>query len=399
MSARKESRDLMETESADNQSHELELGRSLVHRLRSLGIRIEVPDRNTVIFRDVPVNREFFSKERTNLLIKRPHPGRPFLACIDDDLEYSGKDPGISRHIASSLTREGWRILPFEPRACLDLEATVESALSALGSDGSEPALRAAPAKHDREDGGLLRNVGISITENIIEGNAGPTVGRSEEITTAASCVCRWGEARLAVLSGEPGVGKTNLLAGIGRKLHEHKPDLELVSVDIGRLFAGTFLDAERENLLQTVLDEAKESEKTVLALEHMEILPLGTRRPVEHVIAEALDHGLGLLGTVLSDHLPFLRRPVLEHRMLVIELDEPSEEETLEILTALRGAIAEHHRVTIDDVCLRLCVVSSRDLPGCFPAKAIRLLDHAASRAALAGSSCVGADDVRTAL
>jgi len=388
----------METESMNDQAHELEIRRSLVHRLRRLGVRIEVPDGNTVLFRNVPAHPAFYSKERTNLLVKRPRPGRPFVACIDDDLEYSGGDPGISRHIASGLKREGWRILPFEPRACLELEATVECALAALGSDGREPALRTAPPERDRKDGGLLRNIGSSISESVIQGNAGPTVGRSEEIAAAVSCVCRWGEARLALVSGEPGVGKSNLLSGVAARLHEHKPDLELVAVDLGRLFSGTFLDAERENLLQTLLDEAADAANTVLALEHMELLPVDAKHEAEHLIAAALDGGLAIVGTVLRDHLPALRRPLLERRTHVIELDELSEEETAEILAALRNPIAEHHGVTIDDVCLRLCAVTSRNLPGFQPAKAIRLLDHAASRAALAGSSFVGADDVNWA-
>ena len=372
----------------------------LDEKLRQRRVRVQAPDEHTLLLRDVPVNAEFFSKPRTNMLLKRVDGNRPFIVFVDEDLEYTGPDDRIALLFVRGVRRNGWKATPLTcaptPESAPDaaLQQALEGALAAVGFDGREPAMPVvgAPTKEtDRK--GLLASCGVNLSERARDGDSPPVVGRQEEIETVLACVSRWSEARLAVVAGKSGVGKTNLLHGVAALLAQRRPEAELVRVDLARAFAGSLFDAEGENLLRALLDETLAAEDTILALENFHLLLGLDRGPL--LVAEALDRGARLIGVILSGYAQALLRPPLARRLQLIPLPEPGPRGTIAILDALRASIGQGHGVALDPACVRTAVRASADLPGRYPAKALQVLDAAASTAALLGQKAVSADSI----
>jgi len=363
----------------------LKLDAELANRLRELRVRVDVPDANTVFFRNVPTDPRFFNKPRTNLLLKRPQEGLPFVVCVDEDLEYTGDDEAVVRTFQSAHRRQGWRVLFAGNEARADVQQVVGDALGLLGVAAGEPAL---PRPRQVRGGGLVAAFGADLTRQVREGAAQLTLGRSEEIERVVACLLQW-QARMPLVSGPSGVGKTNLLHGVARKLNEYRPALRVVAVDLGAVMAGVLFDAERENLLAGLLKEAAGAPDTVMALEHVELtatsLPCG---PL--LLGRALDEGVRLAGTTLPEFVGKLEVSPLARRLHVVDLPEPGPGEAGEVTQALRERISAHHGVAIDDEMVRVVVERSLSLAGHLPAKAVTLLDAAAAGAALAGSSQV---------
>ena len=371
----------------------LELERALARKLARLRVRISVLDDNTLVLHGVPADSRFFNKPHTNLLLKRPQPGMPFLAFIDEDVEYVGSDDSLSRVFCAGVKQKGWRNLRTDSRLQTDLSNATLSALATLGFDGREPALASdSPDGRGCETGGLLKNLGTSLSRLAKDSKVEPTIGRSDEIDEVASCILRSEQTRLPVVVGESGVGKTNLLNAVARKLAEHRPALNLVSVDLGCMLAGTLFAAERENLLSAVLKEAT-SPDTVLLLEHLELAMSLTHGAL--LLTQSLDHRTTIIGSTLPGFVPAFSYPPLARRTSFVALEELSPRQTLQVLQAVRPRIARHHAVEIDESCLRSCLPAAQSLPGCLPAKAIVLLDAAAARTALSGGSMIGPDEI----
>src|ERR1700722_15251296 len=99
---------------------------SLVKVLRSHNVGIDVPDTNTVVLRRVPVRADAFNKPRTNLLVKRPAMGMPFLALVDESLAYVGPESAIKSAFACIASQQGWRPLVLEVPANRDLELVLQ---------------------------------------------------------------------------------------------------------------------------------------------------------------------------------------------------------------------------------------------------------------------------------
>ena len=373
----------------------LELERKLARKLDVLRVRIDVPDEDTAVFRNVPTHRRLFNKGSTNVLVKRAARGLPFLVCVDEDLEYLGNDPTLSRAFASANRQSGWRALYFAHGGD-DFQAAVENALAALGTDGQEPFLP-PPRGHEPTAQGktLLAVFGTSLSD-LAKRQAELTVGREEEIDEVASCLLRWGQTRLVIVAGASGVGKSNLLQAVAGRFLASRPEWNLMSVDMAALLAGALFEAEHEGLLARLLDQAAAAPQTVLALEHIELAVNIPRGPL--LLAGFLDKGRALVGTILPNHLPRLRRECLTRRLQVTELAEPTAEQTLRVVAALGPRIAEHHRIEIDESCIPVCIRAAQSLSGCFPAKALTLLDAAAARSALAGANVLAADDIYSA-
>ncbi len=374
----------------------VKLDRSLRAELKRHRVGIETPDGDTVILRQVPVNAEFFNKPRTNLLIKRIREGAPFLVCIDEDLKYSGPDAVVARTFLGGFRQKGWRALVFEQDFQSDFQTVIERALSALGSRGEVPVIETGggTVEQPQRRPSLLARFGIDLSQQVQEGNLQSTVHREREIEDVASCMIRWSEVRMALIAGLSGVGKSNLLGGVARKLAECRPELELISVDLSGLFAGALFDAERENLLSGLLDELAESAKTIVALERLGLALRSVPKGLL-LLTQALDRGARLIGTTLPDYLPSLIRAPLERRVQVVVLAEPAGGESLDMVMAARERMESHYDFLIDKDLARAAVAASERLPGHLPAKAIALLDAAAARAALAGADAIGLDDI----
>lgn len=376
-----------------------ELEQSLEKRLKRLRVRIDVPDSDTFFLRNVPARKDCFNKPRTNLLIKRPGAGRPFLVCVDEDLEYTGTDNHLLRAFTGAHKQQGWRVIYLAQETQGDVQLVVENALRVLGFDGEGPALDSAidnsaindgPTMPDQQ-GRLLAGFATDISARAREGNAEPTIGREEKIDEAVLMLLQW-QARLPVIVGKSGVGKTNLLYGVARRLVDLQPERRVLVVDLAVLMAGTLFDSERENLLAALLREALVAHGTVLVMEHLEHALSGVPRGL-WLLSQALEQGLRLAGTVLSaNRLAF---EPLTRRIQIIELAELWPEEMLALLLTVKERIAQHHRVGIDESIVHAALENARRITGCLPAKAINLLDAAAVKAALAGQRDVRLSDL----
>lgn len=372
------------------------LGQELVNKLKQLRVRVEIPDGDTLFLRNVPANNRFFNKARTNLLIKRPREGSPFLVCVDEDLQYTGSDSAVARAFAVAQRQQGWRVLLVDHESRRDgqdeVDRVTENALKVLGFDGDEPALHpAGNTMHLPLSGGIIGAFGLNLTERTDLGLAEQTIARIEQIENVIFCLDQRA-IRLPVITGPSGIGKTNLLYGVARSLRQSPLSRELIAVDLGVMMAGTMFDSERENLLSTLLKEAAQLPELVLALEHVELALAGVPRG-QWLLSQAVDNGARLIGTSLTA-VPLVIAP-LTRRVCVIELAELWPDELVAILSEHCPFIAEHHCVTIDENLFPLVIETSRRFEGHLPAKAIALLDAAASHARLSCARKVGIDDI----
>ena len=355
----------------------------LERKLKQLRVRVDVPDGDTVLLRNVPANGRFFNKPRTNVLIKRPRAGMPYLICVDEDLDYNGSDLALARAFAAGQKQQGWRVLSVGHWAQSGIQELIEEALGAVGFDGREPQLAPRPSAEttNATTGKLL--AGYSIAVSCDEGHE-PTIGREERIEEVVSSLLQW-QARLPLIAGEPGVGKTNLIRAVARSLKQCRPAWRVLSIELSEVMAGSLFDSDRESLLIALLKEATDDRNAVLVLEHLEMAVLGVPRG-HLLLCHALDRGARLIGTTLPGHLTRFDVAPLCRRVQVSELPEMGISETSEVLLALRDQIAEHHAITMSDGVLDVAIETSLGLAGHLPAKAIALLDAAAARASMSG-------------
>jgi len=365
----------------------------LENRLKQLRVHVDVPDGDTVLLRNVPANDRFFSKPRTNLLIKRPRQGMPYLICVDEDLDYTGSDATLVRAFIAGHKQQGWRVLSVGHGAGEDLQKVIEEALSVVGFDGREPELKPAAAAEPRAPGKMLASFAVELSTDAADE---PTIGREEKIDEIVASILGW-QVRLPLIAGESGVGKTNLVRAVARKFKQLRPAFKVMSVELGAVMAGTLFDSERESLLIALLKDVIDEPETIVVMEHLEMALIGVPRG-HLLLGQALDQRARLIGTTLPAYQSRFDIEPLSRRVQIAELTEMGLGETTEVLRELRGRIADHHQVEIAEPLLDAVVDTALPLAGHLPAKAISLLDSAAARAVLAGESELGRFDLYAA-
>lgn len=358
----------------------------LESRLKQMRVHMDAPDADTLLLRNVPANNRFFNKARTNVLIKRPREGMPYLVCVDEDLAYTGTDSALARAFVAGHRQQGWRVLFVGHDARANIERLIEEALGAVGFDGREPELK--PPASAVEPGAAAQGKLLASFAVEVPTDAGdePTIGREERIEEVVSSLLQW-QVRLPLIVGESGVGKTNLVRAAARELKQCRPAFKVVSVELSAVMAGTLFDSERESLLITLLKDVADQPEAIVVMEHLEMALIGVPRG-HLLLGQALDGGARLIGTTLPGHLSRFELAPLARRLQVTELTEMSMSETGEVLRALRERIAAHHHFAIDESLLNSVIETALPRTGTFPAKAISLLDAAAARAVLAGEN-----------
>ena len=345
----------------------------------------------------VRVNQEFFNKNRTNLLVTRVGPGLPYLMCVDEDLEYTGDDATLVQAFTGAGVQRGWKKLLLWHSASLGDEVATEQALRLLQRGEGEAVL--TPPKENEQQGQADEGILGSFAETIPPADNDSDdpvccVGREREVALAASCVFTRPQARMALIAGLSGVGKTALLHALADTVTEQQTNCRMLRLELASLFAGTLFHCERERLLTEVLKEAAARNDTIVVLEDLDL----ACREIPHgdlLLAHALDRNARIVGTTLPQFPPRFYAPPLQRRTHVVFLEEPSLREAEAMVAAHRRPVAKRHGLSIDADLVRAAVTAALPLPGHLPAKALALLNAAAAHAALSRAHVIGLDDI----
>ena len=239
-----------------------------------------------------------------------------------------------------------------------------------------------------------LDQLGIDLTKYAQEGKLDRVVGRSQEIERVVQILSRRRKNN-PVLVGPPGVGKTAIVEALAQKVTtgdvpEHLSNRRVVTLDMGALVAGTKYRGEFEERLKKVVEEIKSSGNCILFIDEMHtMVGAGAAEgavDAANILKPSLARGeLQCIGaTTLDDYRKYVERdPALERRFQPVNVEEPSVEETIEILDGIRPKFEEFHNVDIDHDALRAAAsLSSRFIADRYlPDKAIDLMDEAGSR------------------
>ncbi len=235
--------------------------------------------------------------------------------------------------------------------------------------------------------------LGFDLTEAARNNKLGPLVGRSMEIDRVMQILSRRTKNNPALI-GEPGVGKTAIVEGLAQRIvdgdvPERLQGKRLVSLDIGALVAGTKYRGEFEERLKKIVGEVKETGSIIFIDELHTLVGAGAAEgavDAANILKPALSRGeLQTIGaTTLDEYRKYIERDAaLERRFQPVVVEEPSIEETIEILMGVRPLYEEHHRLKISDEALKSAAnLAARYVTDRFmPDKAIDLIDEASSR------------------
>ena len=239
-----------------------------------------------------------------------------------------------------------------------------------------------------------LDHLGIDLTAAARADKLDPVIGRHKEIERVVQILSRRTKNNPALI-GEPGVGKTAIVEGLAHRIvagdvPETLEERRLITLDMGALVAGTKYRGEFEERLKKIIDEIKAAGNCILFVDefHTMVGAGAAEGAVDaaNILKPSLARGeLQCIGaTTLDDYRKYVERDAaLERRFQPILVEEPSVDETLEILRGVKERYEEHHHLTISDEALSsAATLAARYIPDRFlPDKAIDLVDEAASR------------------
>jgi ATP-dependent Clp protease ATP-binding subunit ClpC len=305
-----------------------------------------------------------------------------------------------TEHILLGLVRENEGVAA---RILLDFDADSEKIrnevirmLSGPGGrrQGQGQAAQGGPQGEGKKSSKLLDQFGRNLTKLAADSKLDPVVGRETEIERIMQILSRRTKNN-PVLIGEPGVGKTAVVEGLAQRINAADvPELlkgkQIYTLDLAALVAGSKYRGEFEERLKKVMKEITQRGDIILFIDELHnLVGAGAAEgaiDAASILKPALARGeLQTIGaTTLDEYRKYLERDsALERRFQQIRVDEPSTEETVQILKGLRDRYEQHHKVDIGDEALDAAAeladryISDRFLPD----KAIDLIDEAASR------------------
>jgi ATP-dependent Clp protease ATP-binding subunit ClpC len=239
----------------------------------------------------------------------------------------------------------------------------------------------------------MIDQLATDLTGLAEEGKLDPVIGRQMEIERVIQVLARRTKNNPALM-GEPGVGKTAIVEGLSQRIIEGDVPAPLLGkrvlqLDVGSLVAGTMYRGQFEERLKKVIDELKAS-SAILFIDEVHMLvgagAAGSSVDAANILKPALSRGeLQVIGaTTLDEYRKHIESDsALERRFQPILVEEPTVEETIDILRGVRSAYEEHHRLNITDEALEAAAhLSARYVSDRFlPDKAIDLIDESASR------------------
>src|SRR3989440_2203660 len=300
-----------------------------------------------------------------------------------------------TEHILLGLVRENEGVAA---RILLDFDADAEKIrneiIRMLSGRGRRQQGQGGPAGEKAKSSKLLDQFGRNLTKQSAEGKLDPVVGRQNEIERVMQILSRRTKNN-PVLIGEPGVGKTAVVEGLAARIATNQvPELlkgkQIYTLDLAALVAGSKYRGEFEERLKKVMKEIMQRGDIILFIDELHnLVGAGAAEgaiDAASILKPALARGeLQTIGaTTLDEYRKYLERDAaLERRFQQIRVDEPSVDDTVQILRGLRDRYEAHHRCKITDEALRASAtladryIQDRHLPD----KAIDLIDEAASR------------------
>jgi len=239
----------------------------------------------------------------------------------------------------------------------------------------------------------MVDQLAVNLTDLAEEGKLDPVIGRENEIERVVQILARRTKNNPALI-GEPGVGKTAIVEGLTQRIADGEVPAPLLGkrvlqLDLGSVVAGTMYRGQFEERLKRVISELKQSD-AILFIDEVHMLvgagSAGSAMDAANILKPALSRGeLQVVGaTTLDEYRKYIESDAaLERRFQPITVDEPTQEETIEILRGIRSAYEDHHQLKISDEALGAATnLSARYVSDRFlPDKAIDLIDEASSR------------------
>ncbi|HET7142715.1 MAG TPA: ATP-dependent Clp protease ATP-binding subunit [Anaerolineales bacterium] len=266
-----------------------------------------------------------------------------------------------------------------------------ESATSSPTPAGPQPGRSSASASNPKTP--LIDQLATDLTSKAEEKKLDPVIGRQMEIERVIQILARRTKNNPALI-GEPGVGKTAIVEGLAQRIVDGDVPAPLMNkrvlqLDVASLVAGTMYRGQFEERLKRIIDELKQS-GAILFIDEVHMLvgagAAGSSVDAANILKPALSRGeLQVIGaTTMDEYRKHIESDAaLERRFQPVQVDEPSEEETIQILRGIRSAYEEHHHLVISDEALEAAThLSSRYVTERFlPDKAIDLIDESSSR------------------
>jgi ATP-dependent Clp protease ATP-binding subunit ClpC len=258
----------------------------------------------------------------------------------------------------------------------------------------SQSAARPKPARAASNRTPLLDQLGVDLTAASKAGKLDPVVGREKEIGRVIQILSRRTKNNPALI-GEPGVGKTAIVEGLAHRIAsgdvpETLEEKRIITLDMAGIVAGTKYRGEFEERLKKIIEEIKTSGNCILFVDEFHtIVGAGAAEgavDAASILKPSLARGeIRCIGaTTLDDYRKHVERdPALERRFQPVVVEEPSIEDSIEILRGIKSRYEEHHKLQISDDALKAAAtLASRYIPDRFlPDKAIDLIDEASSR------------------
>ena len=241
----------------------------------------------------------------------------------------------------------------------------------------------------------FLRHFGVSLNKLARQDKIPPTIGREKEILQMIEILSHKERSNSPMLVGEPGVGKTAVVEGLARlielepeKVPARLRDAHIVQLQMGGLVAGTMLRGMFEERIKGIIDEVKEKHHIILFIDEAHTIigagaALGTSSDAANMFKSSLARGeLRIIGaTTMTEYKEYIAEDeALARRFRLVKVDEPTLDETREILMGLKPRLEKNYSVTISDEAINTALEMSpkyiRNLH--LPDKAIGWLDTA---------------------
>ena len=308
-----------------------------------------------------------------------------------------------TEHLLLGLIREGEGIgTKVLENLGVDLNKCRSNVIKLLGETRTNQAQTAAAGNiQSKAKTPSLDEFGTDLTLAAQEQRLDPVVGREKEIERVIQILARRTKNN-PILIGEPGVGKTAIAQGLAMKIvNSEVPDIlenkKIVQLDMGLLVAGTKYRGEFEERLKKIMDEIRQAGNIILVIDEMHTL-IGAGAAegaidAANILKPALSRGeIQVIGaTTLDEYRKHIEKDsALERRFQMVLVEQPSVDETIEILMGLKSKYEEHHKLKIsDEAIIAATELSNKYITERFlPDKAIDIIDEAASRVRLNVSS-----------